>query len=448
LYKKEFGFILQEGEGLKIEFKESFDKSIGKEIVAFANSEGGRIFLGVNDKGEIKGIDITNKLKSQIQDLARNCDPQVEIKLEGFDKILIIEVIKGKDKPYKCKEGFYLRQGPNSQKMSRDRIISLAIDEGKIRFDEQINKDFEFKKNFDNERLNHYLDLARISKNLSNEKMLFELGVAKKNKSLKFNNVGVLFFAKNPQQFISHSVFSCVLFKDEEGTDIIDRKEVTGSLIEIIEEVMKFIKKNVRVAYKFTGKPRRENIYEYPLEAIREAIINSVMHRDYFEAGHNNLLRIFPNKLAITNVWLKPSWFKIGRDTFRRNKIIADLFLRIELIEKLGTGFERMRNFCKKVNAPLYKLDIDEKYFRIMFFKSRDYLDLAEKVPEKVPEKRLKIILENIEINKKITVVGLADILNVNEKTIKRDVEKLKKKGLLKRVGPAKGGYWEIVKRG
>ena len=82
--EKELKFILQEGEGLKIEFKESFDKSIAKDVVAFANSCGGRIFIGVGDDGKVKGIKITNKLKSEIQTMARNCDPSIEIGLEKF----------------------------------------------------------------------------------------------------------------------------------------------------------------------------------------------------------------------------------------------------------------------------------------------------------------------------------------------------------------------------
>ena len=124
--KPELNFILQEGEGFKIEFKESLS-NIDKEIVAFANAEGGRIFLGINDNRVIKGIDITNKLKSQIQDIARNCDPAIKIDLEEVDNILIVNVNEGKDKPYKCSSGFYLRQGPNSQKLSRDEIINFAI---------------------------------------------------------------------------------------------------------------------------------------------------------------------------------------------------------------------------------------------------------------------------------------------------------------------------------
>lgn len=74
--KKEFEFLLNQGEGLRAEFKENIDsKNIGKEMVAFANTEGGRIFIGINDKKEIKGIEITNKQKSELQDIARNCDP-------------------------------------------------------------------------------------------------------------------------------------------------------------------------------------------------------------------------------------------------------------------------------------------------------------------------------------------------------------------------------------
>ena len=64
----------------------------------------------------------------------------------------------------------------------------------------------------------------------------------------------------------------------------------------------------------------------------KKAVINSVMHRDYFEGGHNNILKFFPDKLTITNVWYKPSWFRVGKDTFRRNQIIANLFLRMKNI--------------------------------------------------------------------------------------------------------------------
>ncbi len=102
--------ILEEGEGQKIEFKESL-ANLDKELVAFANASGGRIFVGITDGRKIKGAKISNRLKSQIQDTAGNCDPKVEIDLESFEDVLIIIVKEGEDKPNRCGSGFYRRVG-------------------------------------------------------------------------------------------------------------------------------------------------------------------------------------------------------------------------------------------------------------------------------------------------------------------------------------------------
>ncbi len=135
--KKNLDFILKEGEGFGIEFKENFDpKNLSKEIVAFSNASGGKVLVGVSDEGEVKGIKVTNKLKSQIQDLVNNCDPKIKIDIEEVENVLVINVFEGDNKPYSCSQGFYLRQGPNSQKMKRDEIVEFIISEGKIRFDE------------------------------------------------------------------------------------------------------------------------------------------------------------------------------------------------------------------------------------------------------------------------------------------------------------------------
>ena len=436
--KKKLNFILREGEGLKIEFKESFDKSIAKEIVAFANSEGGRIFLGITDEGVVKGIKITNKLKSQIHDLARNCDPLIKINLEEFENILIIDIEEGKDKPYKCSSGFCLRQGANSQKMTRDEILDFAISEGKIRFDEQINGEFKFPEDFDTKKLNEFLRLGNLSKTLSNKETLLSLEAAKKGKEkLLFNNAGVLFFAKEPQKFISWSVFTVVLFKDKEGADIIDRKEITGSLFEIVDKVMDFVKLYAKVAYKFTGKPQRENIYEYPFEAIREAVINSVMHKNYFEHGHNNILKFFPDRIQIENIWIKPKHFVLGKTVFRRNKIIAGLFSRIHFGEKLGSGMERMKEYCKKENAPFPKIDFTGTHFYIVFKPTISYLEMAknEEVVRKGGQKRWseltekqQTILRIIKENPKISRKELVKELNINPSAVQKHIEKLKQK--------------------
>ncbi len=377
--KKELQIIIQEGEGYRIEFKESIS-NIDKDLVAFANSSGGRIFLGVTDDKKIAGVQITNKLKTQIQDIANNCRPEIQIIMEQFYNILIIDVREGSDKPYECSSGFFKRIGPISKKMTRDEIIDSIKSEGKIRFDELTAQKFRYPTDFDRNKLKRFLELAGLSKSLKAEPVLVNLGVAEKQEGiLYFNNAGVLFFAKEPQKFIPWSVFTVALFKDEDGVDVIDRKEIGGSLFEIVDQVMDFVKLYSKVAYRFTGRPQRENIYEYPFEAIREAVINSVMHKYYFEHGHNNILRFLPNKIRIENYWQKPHKFRLGKTVFRRNPLVVDLFARIHFGEKMGTGLDRMKNICKKENAPYPKIEFNENYFYVTFTPSKEYLKMATK---------------------------------------------------------------------
>ena len=112
--------ILKKGEGHKTEFKESKDKKLDREIVAFANSSGGKIYIGITDEGKIKGVNITNRLKSQIEDIANNCDPKISISFQEIkkEKILIVEVKESREKPHKCSSGFYVRSDSISRKLT------------------------------------------------------------------------------------------------------------------------------------------------------------------------------------------------------------------------------------------------------------------------------------------------------------------------------------------
>jgi ATP-dependent DNA helicase RecG len=106
--------VSAEGEGQKVEFKARLS-GLAKEMVAFANASGGSIYLGIADDGQIVGIAASNRLRSQIQDIANNCDPRLAIRLVSHGRVIEIVVPEGIDKPYSCNEGFFLRIGPNSQ---------------------------------------------------------------------------------------------------------------------------------------------------------------------------------------------------------------------------------------------------------------------------------------------------------------------------------------------
>ena len=158
---------MKKGEDYKTEFKEKADKNLNREIVAFANSSGGQIYIGLTDEGKIKGINITNKLKSQIEDIAKNCDPKIDISFQEIqkEKILIIGIKESKDKPHRCSSGFYIRSGASSQKLKRDEILDFAEDEDLLNFDKVNCKEFDFKKDFDKEKLFSFMDRTEIKYN-------------------------------------------------------------------------------------------------------------------------------------------------------------------------------------------------------------------------------------------------------------------------------------------
>ncbi len=164
--KKELEFLLKEGEGYNLEFKET-DSNLAKEICALANATGGRVLLGVTDHGEIKGVTITNKFKSEITDLARNFDPKFQVTLEMVDNILVINVPEGKNKPYSVNGKFYLRYGPNSQQLGRDEIREFFHKEGLVLWDEVVNKEFDIEKDFNEEAFDNFTNLANLSSVLS-----------------------------------------------------------------------------------------------------------------------------------------------------------------------------------------------------------------------------------------------------------------------------------------
>jgi ATP-dependent DNA helicase RecG len=150
---KELELILQKGEGDQLEFKENVNADLPKELVAFANAAGGRIYIGISDANIKKGITVNNAMISRIQDYARQCDPPVEIEIETRADYLIIHVREGSNKPYRCSKGFYLRRGANSSKLSTREIIQFVQTEGRTRFDDVLRADVDFTENFDQKLL-------------------------------------------------------------------------------------------------------------------------------------------------------------------------------------------------------------------------------------------------------------------------------------------------------
>jgi ATP-dependent DNA helicase RecG len=447
---KELKLIQEEGEGFLIEFKEK-PSNLDKEIVAFANGSGGRIFIGISDSGDIKGIRITNKLKSQIQDIANNCEPPVKIRLEEIDSLLVIHVSSGQDKPYSCKSGFYTRIGPNAQKMKRNQIIEFFQSEGQIRFEELINLKFNYEKDFDPEKLNHFLTLAGIAKVLDTPSVLVNLGVAEHQEgSLMFNNTGIFFFARDLDRFYPHAGITCALYKGIEKVDVLDRKDFNKDIISNVDNAMLFLRQHIPVRYEFDGSPQRIEVPQVPLEAMREAVINAVCHRYYFEKGATVMVEIFDDRIEISSPGgLVKGLLKkdFGKKSVLRNPKFAGLFHRIGYIEKMGTGIKRMQNLMRKAgHSPIifeFTTFVTAVFDRGTPKDIQVSLQANEGLSEGLNEglkTLLAVISQNPGLNTRQTSQKLD---NRPIKTLERQMKTLNQKGLIEHRGSKKtGGYY------
>lgn len=347
--------LLQEGEGVMLEYKEAFSASFARELVAFANTAGGRILLGVRDDGTVKGVDDTNDLRARIQDIARNCDPPIKILLQRIGEVTVVTVRESDAKPAQCSDGFFWRQGAVTQKLRREEIRDLFQQTGAIRFDLSICPRFHYPDDFDPDKFNEWLGMSGISGRPHTEDVLVNIEAAERSgDKLLFRNAGVLFFAKNVRHFFNQAYITCLLGKDTDKVHVLDRKDFDGGIVADIEDAMRFIERNTRTAWRIEGL-RRQDIPEYPMNALREAITNAVMHRDWFMEGANVFVEIYTDRIEVSSPGGLPTGMKLsdlGHKSVRRNALIADLLHRIDFIEKAGTGIKRIRDEARAQGCP------------------------------------------------------------------------------------------------
>ncbi len=449
--KDELNLILQEGEGYTIEFKENINSELSKELVAFANASGGRVLIGIRDNKTISGLNIDNNLKSRVQDIARNCDPPVQINLETFQNILIVNVDEGISKPYRATDGFYLRVGPNSQKLRTREIIDFIQSEGRVKFDELLNKDCDFNTKFVKTLLGNFLKLSEITKTTDDNSILKNLSVIDKaNDNVSFRNAGVLFFTENPSQFIPQAVIVCARYEGNEKVNILDRKEFGSDIISNIENAISFVKQYLKIKIIIENN-RRNEVSEIPIVALREVIVNAIAHRDYFEKGANIMIEVFNDKIVFTNPGGLPKGFPeadFGKISLSRNPIIASLLLRSKYIEKMGTGINRIKKSFQDYNLPepIFKYDT----FFTVTLKRKDLLFAFRnnfRIDE-VQSKRMVNILHRLYMREKIDVNIISKTHSVTDRTIRNDLEKLSELELIKPKGVTKDKIYEITAKG
>ncbi len=445
---KELEKILKQGENYTIEFKRSISKEIKNEICSFVNSSGGKILIGVDDDNTVCGIKTDNKIRSQLQTTISAISPRPNLKIDDYEykgkNIIIIDCFTDDKKPYVSSGSIYIRIGANSQKLTTaDEIRELFQQANKIFFGKNDSDNFSYPQDFDTKKFNHFMTKIGISKQLPQKQILENLELFSKKD--KFLNSGILFFAKNVQKHHEHASVRCLLFKGINKTLIFDDKLITGNLTEQYEGALEFLKSKLELRYIIeTAGPRVEK-YEIPETVFKEAIINALVHRDYYEIGGKTHIEIYDNRVEITNPGglvetIKENEF--GQRSVSRNPKIFSFFQRLDLVEQVGSGITRMREKMKDENLPAPHFSI-EGIFVVTLYRPIEFNKWIESWIDKISKNQIAI-LKAIHKNSEITFAKLSKEIKLGKTTINNNIQELKELELLQRVGSERKGYWSV----
>lgn len=391
--------IIKNGEKENIEFKENFCDEAIISLTAFANTKGGRVFIGIKDNKEVKGIDIGRGTYIKfINEIKQKTEEYMKAKNRSWDMMINDD---------------YSLNDLDFDKVSK---IIAKINE---RHETDIDQDpLTFLKKFD------LINGAKVT------------------------NAAVLLFAKKPSIL---SEIQIGLFENE--TTIKKDLSIRTDLISEVEQVLDFIKIYITKEYIITGRPAREERWQYPITALREFVINAIIHKNYSALTHSQF-KVFRNRIVLWN----PGVLQPGQEiadlyagtekSYVRNIKLAEIFKEIGLIERYGSGIKRAVSEIVEYGLPRPNIRQIAGGVDIEILS-----ELSDNPPDNPPEKDLEkelTILEEkvlfaIKNNNKISRSEISRELNIGKDTVKEYIEKLKNKGYLKRIGPDFGGYWKIL---
>lgn len=365
------------GEGKNVEFKRQIPKNHNKflkDIIAFANSTGGKVILGIEDEsntvygiGDESPFKLSDAISNMISDA---CTPQINpdilIKTEEGKTILIIDIVPGKFRPYyisgKGKEAStYIRINGISILADERKIKELELEGQKISYDSMQNVGMSYDEN-------KALRLCEKMKQVAIESCMSEEEKAEiKDMTIeKLEDFGVLYregrnlfptyafdlMTDNKNKFAK---FQCALFKGTTRDVFIDQKEFAGPIYEQVNDAYHFILRHINMGAEINGVYRSDS-YELPTEAVREMVVNAIVHRSYLDDSCSQVC-IYDDRIEVLSPGmlyggLDLETVKMGKSRCR-NSAIAEAFHYMHIVEAWGTGIPRIINKCKEYGLPV-----------------------------------------------------------------------------------------------
>jgi len=452
---------ISEQESETVEFKKStaqIDRAL-KTVCAFLNHRGGVIYFGVSDKGKIIGQDVSDSTIRSIsqkirQKIKPEASPEVNVLEIKSKKVIEVKIKEGRNKPYYLDAIAYKRTGTESPAISPDELERIILDKRDKHWDSEICEDAKLE-DIDEEKVKWFLKKAKYERNFDVESQtpvdesLERLGLMR-NK--KLTNAGILLFGRNPQKFFLQARIRCARFKGASAVDFIDMKLIDGNIIDQVDKAENFVLSHIKKAAKIVMF-KREEVWEYPPDALREAIVNTVCHRDYIISGDIKIA-VFDNRIEISNPGLlpdplTPSMLKKRHDSILRNPLIANSFFLIKNIEQWGKGTNKIIGWC--IGHGLKEPDFKEigGSFEVVFYAPEDILKL---IPEKgkinlkelgLNERQINVLGLMVNEKQKMTIKTYSEMFSISKKTAKRDMGKMMMLNLIIKRGVKKGAYFE-----
>ncbi|HII84592.1 MAG TPA: transcriptional regulator [Methanobacterium subterraneum] len=440
-----FSRILEEGEGITVEFNEYMDENGFKALSAFSNTNGGTLFSGVSSAGETLGYDCSEKsVRSIANEIMNKMGINPSIQCFGWEgkNILRIEIEKSTN-PISYNGKYYKRVKSANKVILGDELRDFFLRESNwdgLTNDYSLDEiDHESVKRFTRRSVSRGRLIADDNADVS--EILLKLNLLVDG---KLTNAAIVLFGSDPQKYFTNAMIRVLRFKDE--ICVSDRR-ITGNLFHQAEEAEEAIKNSMNVKFEVKGKLTRDEIWDYPLKAIREALINSIVHRDYFKHGIQTQIKIFDDEIWFFNPGelfggLTIEKLQEPHPSSTRNPLIAEMFFKAGLVEVHGSGIRQIIKSLK--NAGLPEPDFKEEFAGFSVYMMKNIYD-------KEYLKNLGLNTSQIQAVSYIQEHGsltMSDFLRIshgiNERTLRRYLADLVDKKVIIAIGEKKGRRYEL----
>jgi ATP-dependent DNA helicase RecG len=412
---------------------------IGKAVCGFANAGGGSILVGINEKGEAVGVPQQDPIVALLRkQLADHLSPRLAVSISPIqikDKdLLIIDVPQGMDRPYTWDRMIYVRKQDRTIDADAKTIGELLKAPKRYHWERQPALGIEFsdldeeeiRKSFDEARRHHLLKEG-IGFNLMEALQLFHL--AEEGQIL---NGALVLFGRQPENRLPQTRVRAVCYSDTEGDNLIDSRVFQGNAFRLIEQILEFLKRHISISSQIpTGHLQRQEKFDYPFSALREAILNAVQHRDYeaYDGGISVIIK--PHSLEIWNsgalpAGMTPDDLKREHHSRPHNPDIAHIFFLRGYVERIGSGAGRMVKWCRSAGLPDPEWRQDSGGVAVVFRKTGETAALNERQKQFLMETRFEAVFSTVEYKQQFSI---------SDRQARNDLTDLIKMGYLRRTG-------------